>query len=400
MAMIKNVIAATAAALMCGSLVEAEVRGYDMIEFSNVGFTGSYTPVKKMSNLDNNSTCKCEVGDRTWFQGDNAPLNEHLSVHFRGPLSLEKFAFYTSPNFVINDNSSNSQSWNRSAFYDASAQTADNVTFMNNQGADSPCVGKALSYASDNGTSSASSPNVLKADNYVSSDQEYSIFSTVKCPKSGVKNGCGYYRDGIPAFYGFGGETKMFLFEFKMPTETQSNSSSFEFYDMPAIWLLNDKIPRTSQYPINANCSCWSSGCGEFDIFEVMNGTERNHLYSTFHTYQGIEDLGTGIQSYGYIPRDTRGTMMGGVIFDSNGNTVSFISNSTSFDQTLSPSAVNSLLRAIPSNETYSTKLMSISGVVPSSSKSKSSGAALSVDQGIWYYVFTAFTAVAHFLLI
>ena len=41
--------------------------------------------------------------------------------------------------------------------------------------------------------------------------------------------------------------------------------------DMPAIWLENAQIPLTSQYGVNPDCSCWTSGCGEFDIFEVLD---------------------------------------------------------------------------------------------------------------------------------
>ena len=42
--------------------------------------------------------------------------------------------------------------------------------------------------------------------------------------------------------------------------------------DMPAIWLLNAQIARADEH----ECSCWSSGCGEFDIFEVLSpGDER-----------------------------------------------------------------------------------------------------------------------------
>jgi hypothetical protein len=36
---------------------------------------------------------------------------------------------------------------------------------------------------------------------------------------------------------------------------------------MPAIWLLNARSPTTQQY---GNCSCWASGCGEIDLFEVL----------------------------------------------------------------------------------------------------------------------------------
>ena len=33
--------------------------------------------------------------------------------------------------------------------------------------------------------------------------------------------------------------------------------------------MLNAQIPRTLQYG-KAECSCWTTGCGEFDIFEVL----------------------------------------------------------------------------------------------------------------------------------
>ena len=41
--------------------------------------------------------------------------------------------------------------------------------------------------------------------------------------------------------------------------------------DMPGIWLLNAQVPLTSQYGMNPKCSCWTSGCGEFDLFEVLD---------------------------------------------------------------------------------------------------------------------------------
>ena len=374
-------------------------QSYQKLDFTNVGFTGSYVDVNKFKDITNNESCTCEVGDRVWFSGKNAPLADYLSVHFRGPLKLKQFAFYTSPGFTVN-NSRSSSDWNRLAYYESSSKTADNVTFLNHGGEASPCLGNALSYASSNGTGSASEATVLADGTLISSDQEYIIYSNVSCPKSGYDKGCGVYRGGIPAYYGYGGTTKMFLFEFEMPTETEKNSSSIGYYDLPAIWLLNDHIARTSQYPTNANCSCWASGCGEYDIFEAMNGTEKNHLYSTFHTFQGIEDLGTGIQSYGYITRNTTGTMKGGVVFDSSGNVVSFISDATPFNGTVSADTVNDLLAAIPENETYSSQLMSISATAPSTT-SKSNGVALTkMQNGVWYYILAIFTAFTQVVLI
>ncbi|QLL30388.1 hypothetical protein HG536_0A02050 [Torulaspora globosa] len=384
--------------LACLQVARAEVSAYDQIAFSNVGFAGTYTPVKKFSNIDADD-CSCEVGDPQWFSGTNAPVSSYLSVHFRGPLKLHQFAYYDSPSFDVSSSASSSD-FTRRAYYNASAQVGENVTFLTAAGDSSKCLGKALTYAGSDGTSKASSATLLQDNNYISSDEEFIIFSNVSCPKSGVGKGCGYYRQGIPAYYGFGGVTKMFLFDFEMPRETQSNSSSIEFYDLPAIWLLNDHIPRTAQYPTNPNCSCWASGCGEFDIFEAMNGTERDHFYSTFHTFQGIEYLGTGIQSYGYIPRDTRNAMRGGAIFDSTGNVITFLSNATKFDSSLSYNDIHSILSAIPSNETYSSKLMSISATAPSTT-SKSSGFSLTTSaNGLWYYLFTAVTALAQVFVI
>lgn len=370
---------------------------YQEMSFTNVGFDGTYFPVKKLSDVTK-SDCSCEVGTATWFSGTNAPLSDYLSVHFRGPLTLSKFGFYTASSFSINNNRSSS-SWTREAYYDAAEQTSENITFLTKAGTSSPCLGKALSYASTNGTGYASASTILEEDNYITSDLEYAIFSNVSCPNSGTGKGCGVYRSGIPAYYGFGGVTKMFLFEFEMPTESQSNSSSFEYYDLPAIWLLNDQIPRTSQYPSNTNCSCWSSGCGEFDIFEVMNATERNHLYSTFHTFQGIEDLGTGIQSGGYIPRDTSGTMKGGVIFDSSGNTVTFVSNSTTFDSTITYDDISEWLSAISNDEKYSTQLKSISVTAPTTTSKSNSISMFSMSSDMLYYALTITTAAINMIM-
>lgn len=379
------------------SVTASEVKSYEKIAFTNVGFDGTYFPVKKLSNVDSETKCTCEVADKVWFSGVNAPLSDYLSVHMRGPLSLSKFAFYSSPSFTVN-NERSSQEWTRQAYYDADSQTSENVTFLAKAGNDSPCLGKALVYAASDGKSAASKRTVLSSDNQLSSDEEYVIYSNVSCPKSGLSKGCGVYRSGIPAYYGFGGVTKMFLFEFTMPTETAENSTSYEYYDMPAIWLLNDHIARTSQYPTNSNCSCWASGCGEYDIFEVMNGTERNNLYSTFHTYQGIENLAVGIQSYGYIPRDTKNTMKGGVLFDSAGNTISFMSDNITFNSTYAVADINNVLSSISVNETYSTQLLSVDVTAPTTTSKSNAVSVLKMSSGIWYYIITLFTAMVHYM--
>ena len=92
-------------------------------------------------------------------------------------------------------------------------------------------------------------------------------------------NDCGFVRPGSVAYRlspnfcyvfmhtltvvsdGFDGADKVFLMEFSMPMDGTSGFNA----DMPAIWMLNAQIPRTLQYG-NAACSCWESGCGEFDV--------------------------------------------------------------------------------------------------------------------------------------
>lgn len=74
---------------------------------------------------------------------------------------------------------------------------------------------------------------------------------------------------------GFAGAQKVFLIQFAMPIDGNRGFNG----DMPSLWFLNDKIPRTQQY---GACSCWI-GCGEFDAFEVLAPGE-TRCKSTIHS--------------------------------------------------------------------------------------------------------------------
>lgn len=50
--------------------------------------------------------------------------------------------------------------------------------------------------------------------------------------------------------------------------------------NLPAIWMLNGHIDRVGQY-VAGNCQ--PSGCGELDIFEVLEGIDGSHLIPTVH---------------------------------------------------------------------------------------------------------------------
>ncbi|CAH2355468.1 GPI-anchored protein 52 [[Candida] railenensis] len=373
-------------ALASIAAVQAASSSYGVIEFENLGYSGTYKEVAKISDVYTDD-CTCKLSDSTTsFSGSNAPLNEELSVHFRGPLILSKFAYYVAESFTHGE--SGTDDWSRLAYYDASSATATNVTFLNLQGKNSTCLGMGVTYASSNGTGAADSPTVLDEGVQLLSGEEYIIMSNISCESSGSSKDCGIYRTDNEAYHGFYGTTKMFLFEFQMPTESTLTKEEVSAYNMPAIWLLNAQIPRTSQYPTNSYCSCWSSGCGEFDIFEVMNTTETSHLYSTVHDFQGTGDISDGLMAYGYLPRDSEGTMRGGVVFDSAGTAVVFMSNSTSIDANISASDINSW---ISDAGTVLTDTLS-SVAAASSSKSSSNGVSITTASFWSNIVISAFT--------
>ena len=126
-----------------------------------------------------------------------------------------------------------------------------------------------------------------------------------------------------------------------MPTSTTTTTSND---DMPAIWLLNAKIPRTLQYG-DADCSCWATGCGEMDLFEVLtSGSDK--MISHIHDGQG--DAGTPYGGSGdsdYFDRPTSGTMKAAVIFSSDSTiTIVKLDDSTTFGSSLDADTVNEWL--------------------------------------------------------
>ncbi|KAH6657847.1 putative TOS1-like glycosyl hydrolase-domain-containing protein [Truncatella angustata] len=215
--------------------------------------------------------------------------------------------------------------YTRIAYYNAEDATADGVTFLGAHGGSGSGVfdntfGSSLSYLSADGTSGADSSTVL--DNVLVGDNvEYVIMSDVECTSGDAD--CGYYRDGSVAYQGFAGADKVFLFEFTMPATGKTGWNE----DMPAIWLLNGKIPRTQQY---GDCSCWSaddgtgSGCGEADLFEVLT-TGSTKAKSTFH-------FSNSLGSSDYFDRPTTDYIKLAAVFQSSTSTASIKILDSSFD--------------------------------------------------------------------
>jgi hypothetical protein len=116
---------------------------------------------------------------------------------------------------------------------------------------------------------------------------------------------------------------------------------------MPAIWALNAKIPRTLEYG-EATCSCWKTGCGEFDFFEVLDSGD-TRCKSTIHMNMAGGDSN-------YFTRPTSSLMTAAVIFNGESGSVTIqVIDSFDFGATLSSDELNSILSTNPgSHSTFS----------------------------------------------
>lgn len=82
--------------------------------------------------------------------------------------------------------------------------------------------------------------------------------------------------------------------------------------DMPALWLLNARIPYTQQY---GACSCFATGCGELDVLEVLSPSG-TRCKSTFHAaYAGGDS--------NYFARPLDAPVRVAVVFDGSSGSVS-----------------------------------------------------------------------------
>ncbi|RDI89863.1 hypothetical protein Vi05172_g195 [Venturia inaequalis] len=219
--------------------------------------------------------------------------------------------------------------WSQMAYFNSDEKRSNGVTFLNNRGGQGSGVwdtkfGNSLSYASADSKRGAASPEIFNG-NLGSGLDEIAIFSDVACEKSGD---CGYSRPGAVAYKGFAGAQKAFFFEFKMPNDGTSGWNQ----NMPAIWALNAKVPRTQQY---GACSCWDSGCGEIDIFEVLDpGNTR--CKSTVH---GLVQGG----SSDYFVRPTASFKKVAVIFDNNNVMIRELPSDFNFSAGISAAKITEL---------------------------------------------------------
>ena len=98
--------------------------------------------------------------------------------------------------------------------------------------------------------------------------------------------------------------------------------------DMPALWALNAKIPRTLQYG-KPECSCWKTGCGELDILEILDSGNKR-AKTTFHG-----NIAGGDSNW--IERPADGSIKLGVLFnaDTRSTHITVLDSDTEFGETI-----------------------------------------------------------------
>ena len=194
-------------------------------------------------------------------------------------------------------------------------------------------LGMSLSYASSDAKSGSPNPQIL-ANQMLGDGDELILMTDTPCSSS--DGDCGATRPGTIAYHGFDGASKLFLLEFNMPLTGSVGWNR----DMPAAWILNAQIPRTVQYG-REECSCWKTGCGEWDIFEVLD-SGNTRCKSTLHA-----DVSGGDSNY--FERPTENTVKVAVLFDREGSKgdIVVLPDVTDFAEVLSDAQVQALIEGI-----------------------------------------------------
>lgn len=136
---------------------------------------------------------------------------------------------------------------------------------------------------------------------------------------------------------------RVFAFEFIMPRD-KGDVSGKGAHDVPALWLLNDKIARVAQYGIKSGpCSCWPD-CGEFDIFEALPGNPTagqsavDMIKTHLHCAQGGKSGGGGNKDF--FDRPLHSTMKLAAIFTGEYAFITRLPDDTNFGKTFSANLI------------------------------------------------------------
>ncbi|KAF2855473.1 hypothetical protein T440DRAFT_474885 [Plenodomus tracheiphilus IPT5] len=231
--------------------------------------------------------------------------------------------------------------WSRVAYYTSTAAAqATGFSFLANLGDPQKsgtfdyAFGNSLSYVMPNGGQVASES--LPFDGTLdTSEREIVVLSDKECDQD----------------YGWSGSSKAFLIEFQMDHYQNHGTDQGLISDAPAYWFLNAAIPRILQYGSDRNnvpCSCWSTGCGEFDAFEVLgNGEER--AKSTLHRQGNLEGGDSN-----YFRRPVGQKVKFAVLWHFPHITAMVLDNSFKFGESLSDALVQKLVQYDPNSWVHS----------------------------------------------
>ncbi|PVI08167.1 hypothetical protein DM02DRAFT_579331 [Periconia macrospinosa] len=232
--------------------------------------------------------------------------------------------------------------WGRIAYYTSEAPAeATGFAFTANLGDPQKsgtfdyAFGNSLGYVIGDG-SKVASDNTPFDGTLETSEREIAVFSDEICDGD-----CEYARPNTVAHHGWGGPSKAFLIEFQMDHYDNLGSDQGMLSDAPAWWFLNAAIPRILQYGNDRNnipCSCWSTGCGEFDAFELL-GRGEMRAKSTIHR-QGNREGGDS----NYFLRPVGHTLKFAVIFHDWNITATVLDDSFDFSQSLTQAQIDDLV--------------------------------------------------------
>lgn len=121
--------------------------------------------------------------------------------------------------------------------------------------------------------------------------------------------------------------------------------------DSPAWWFLNAAIPRVLQYGNdrdNIPCSCWSTGCGEFDAFEVL-GRGEERAKSTIHRPGNLEGGDSN-----YFRRPVGRTLKFAVVFYDFNITATVLDDDFVFGEGLEEDVIREIVGYDPNSSSHS----------------------------------------------
>ncbi|KAF1959296.1 hypothetical protein CC80DRAFT_490251 [Byssothecium circinans] len=232
--------------------------------------------------------------------------------------------------------------WSRVASYTSTAPAAaTGFAFLANLGDPQKsgtfdyAFGNSLGYVIGDG-SKVTAGNTPFDGTLETSEIEMAVFTDKVCDAD-----CEYSRPDATAHYGWDGPSKAFFIEFQMDHQDNIGSDQGMLSDAPAWWFLNAAIPRILQYGNDRNnipCSCWSTGCGEFDAFEIL-GRGEMRAKSTIHR-QGNTEGGDS----NYFLRPVGKTIKFAVVFHNWNITARVLDDSFNFEEGLSQAKIDEIL--------------------------------------------------------